>query len=63
LPFPSLVVGSVDDPYATVDFARGLAADWGSDFVVAGALGHINADSGLGDWPQGRKFLADLLAS
>jgi len=61
LPFPSLVVGSLDDPYATVDFARGLAVDWGADFVVAGALGHINADSGLGDWPQGRELLDGLL--
>ncbi len=60
LPFPSLVVGSVNDHYASEEYARGFAADLGADFVVAGALGHINADSGLGDWPQGREFLARL---
>ena len=60
LPFPSLVVGSMDDHYADVEWVRGFAADLGSELVVAGALGHINADSGLGDWPQGREFLAGL---
>ncbi len=62
LPFPSLVVGSLDDPYADVAFARDLAADLGAEFVVAGALGHINADSGLGDWPQGQELLAGFVA-
>ena len=60
LPFPTLVVGSLNDHYASEAYARGFAADLGADFVVAGALGHINADSGLGDWPQGREFLARL---
>ena len=60
LPFPTLVVGSLDDHYASADYARGFADDLGAEFVVAGALGHINADSGLGDWPQGRAFLARL---
>jgi predicted alpha/beta hydrolase family esterase len=62
LPFPSLVVGSLNDPYADVDFARGLAADLGAQFVVAGAVGHINADSGLGDWPQGQALLEGFVA-
>ena len=62
LPFPSLVVGSLDDPYADVAFAQDLAADLGAEFVVAGALGHINADSGLGDWPQGQELLAGFVA-
>ncbi len=62
LPFPSLVVGSLNDHYADVDYARTFAADLGAEFVVAGSLGHINADSGLGDWPQGRGFLARLYA-
>jgi predicted alpha/beta hydrolase family esterase len=64
LPFPVLVVGSLNDHYATTDWAHRFAEALGADFVVAGALGHINADSGLGDWPQGRAlldaFVADL---
>ena len=60
LSFPALVVGSLDDHYASADYARQFAADLGADFVLAGALGHINADSGLEDWPQGHEFLARL---
>lgn len=62
LRLPSLLVYSEDDAYASAAFARGLAADWGSTPVGIGARGHINAASGLGDWPQGRALLAHLLA-
>lgn len=51
--FPSILVASANDPYAGLDFARRCAAAWGSRFVNAGAVGHINADSGLGDWREG----------
>ena len=57
LPFPALVVASTDDPYAGLDFARRCAAEWGAGLVVAGALGHINAAGGLGDWPRGAALL------
>lgn len=61
LPFRSRVVASQDDPYAELGFARGCAKAWGSEFVDVGLRGHINADSRLGDWPEGRELLADLL--
>ncbi|MGY5812187.1 RBBP9/YdeN family alpha/beta hydrolase [Rhizobium sp. LEGMi198b] len=54
LPFPSLLVASTDDPFASFDYARESAAAWGSALIDAGALGHINANSGIGDWPEGR---------
>jgi predicted alpha/beta hydrolase family esterase len=60
LPFESLAVISDDDPYCTPSRAAGMAADWGSAVCTAGALGHINGDSGLGDWPQGQVWLAEL---
>ena len=63
LPFPSLVVASSDDPFGSVAYARRCAADWGSDFVEIAAAGHINADSGLGDWPVGLALLDRLLKS
>ena len=50
LPFASLVVGSSNDPYCTEERARVFAKDWGADYRLAGSLGHINADSGLGEW-------------
>ncbi|TIX39355.1 MAG: hypothetical protein E5V36_19965, partial [Mesorhizobium sp.] len=34
---------------------------WGSDLHIAGPLGHINGDSGLGDWPAGMELLAAFL--
>lgn len=61
LPFPSLVVASTTDPLVTVDRARGFAADWGSDFMLAGDAGHINAASGHGPWPEGLLQFAELM--
>lgn len=61
LPFPSLVVGSSNDPWMTDSRARHWAGQWGSEFLQAGALGHINAESGLGDWIEGQCLLLDLL--
>ena len=59
LPFQSVVVASDNDPYCRLERARLFAEHWGSRLVVPGA-GHINADSGLGDWPQGLKLLGAL---
>lgn len=61
LPFPSILVASTDDPYCTYERAAGFASAWGSDLMNAGALGHINADSGLGDWPAGQALLQKLI--
>lgn len=62
LRFPSLIVASSDDPYSDLAHARQRARDWHARLVVAGALGHINASSGLGDWPQGRGLLEAFCA-
>lgn len=61
LPFPSMVVASTTDPLVSVDRARGFAADWGSDFQLAGDAGHINAASGHGPWPEGLLMFAELM--
>ena len=60
LPFPSVVVASSNDPFVTVVRAQTFAKAWGSEFVMIGAGGHINAASGLGDWPQGLALLHKL---
>lgn len=57
LPFAATVVASTDDPYCSPQAAQRMAEQWGADCALIGALGHINADSGLGDWPQGRALL------
>lgn len=63
LPFASTLLGSHDDPYCTFTRAQQLASAWGSAFVDYGNKGHINAESGLGGWPEGRALLNQLLAA
>jgi predicted alpha/beta hydrolase family esterase len=61
LPFQSILVGSQNDPYCTAERAQALAHHWGSRWVGLGAAGHINADSSLGEWPEGQTLLQTLL--
>ena len=61
LPFRSCLVVSSDDPYCSLERAEIFASAWGAELVNLGAQGHINADSGLGDWPQGQRLLHDLI--
>ena len=58
--FSSMIVASDDDPYGSVDYAKRCAVDWSSSLHRIGPRGHINADSGLGDWPAGWTLLRDL---
>jgi uncharacterized protein len=62
LPFPSILAGSRNDHYATLAQSRRMAREWGSIFVDAGEVGHINAESGIGLWPDGLSKLGRLLA-
>lgn len=60
--FPSIVVASSNDPYGSLEFARACASGWGSRFVNIGLAGHINSESGLGDWPEGWALYQELTA-
>ncbi|HYD60446.1 MAG TPA: alpha/beta hydrolase [Noviherbaspirillum sp.] len=60
LPFNTIVAASSDDPWCALPRAQAWAKKWGAQFHDIGPRGHINADSGLGDWPQGRDWLASL---
>lgn len=57
---PIIVVASDNDPYAKTAQVWRLARHWDARFVNAGPFGHINADSGVGDWPYGQYLLASL---
>jgi uncharacterized protein len=61
LPFPAICVLSSNDPFGSLAAGQATAAAWGARSFVAGPLGHINGDSGLGDWPAGRALLAELI--
>ena len=58
--FPSIVIASSNDIYASIEYAQERAKVWGSDFVNIGDKGHINADSGLGFWDEGWQLFEHL---
>jgi uncharacterized protein len=60
LPFPSVVVGSANDPWMSLERSAHWADLWGSDFVNLGNAGHINAESGFGPWSEGLSLYARL---
>jgi len=60
LPFAAAVVASRDDPFASLAASQALAHAWGVPCHDAGPAGHLNADSGLGDWPAGLALLDGL---
>lgn len=62
LPFPSLVVGSVNDPYMRVPDLEHHVRRWGSELITIGFAGHINIASGFGRWPNGYALLERLKA-
>ncbi len=59
--FPSRVVASRNDPYGSFEHAERCAKAWRSELFDVGALGHINAESRLGAWPEGQALLLGLL--
>ncbi|MBS0338900.1 MAG: alpha/beta hydrolase [Proteobacteria bacterium] len=63
LPFPARLIAADNDPYCEAARSRQMAKDWGAALTEVGPLGHINAESGLGDWPEGRRWLQDLQQS
>ncbi|MBP1886104.1 RBBP9/YdeN family alpha/beta hydrolase [Sinorhizobium mexicanum] len=60
LPFPSLIVGSLNDPYMPFDRLKPLSGTWGSGLVDLGHAGHINVASGFGRWAHGYDLLKVL---
>jgi predicted alpha/beta hydrolase family esterase len=57
---PSTLISSRDDPWMAPEAAALWARRWGSALIDAGAVGHINAASKLGDWQFGRHALQAL---
>jgi len=58
--FETIVVASTNDQWATLNTAKSYADNWGSKFVNIGDAGHINDQSGFGDWQQGQGILKRL---
>jgi predicted alpha/beta hydrolase family esterase len=60
LPYRSVLVASSNDPYCPVRLAGAYARAWGSEFVRIQDGGHINIESGHGEWPLGVALLQSL---
>lgn len=61
LPFPSMLVTSIDDLYCKQEKSKELAECWGALFMNAGENGHINEESGHGPWPDGLMVFAQFM--
>lgn len=61
MPFPTIVVASRDDPHASFQRSREIAARWSAKLHDARDAGHINAASGLGSWTEGQRLLDELI--
>ena len=60
LPFATIVVASSNDIYIEPTKAKSYADAWGGTFVLLENAGHINADSGYGEWSEGYALLESL---
>lgn len=61
LPYRSVLVASSNDPYCPIRLAGAYARAWGSEFVRLQNVGHINIESGHGQWPLGWALLQSLI--
>ena len=62
LPYRSVLVASSNDPFCPIRTAGAYARSWGSEVVRLQNAGHINVESGHGEWPLGLALLQSLLA-
>ncbi|MDZ4187413.1 MAG: alpha/beta hydrolase [Hydrogenophaga sp.] len=60
LPYRSVLVASSNDPFCPIRLAGAYARAWGSEFVRLNDAGHINVESGHGEWPLGLALLQSL---
>lgn len=60
LPYRSILVASSNDPYCPIRLAGAYARGWGSEFVRLQGAGHVNVESGFGEWPLGLALLNSL---
>lgn len=58
---PSVLVASHTAPFMSFERAEHWAAVWGSELVDLGEAGHINVDSGFGQWNFGLDVLCRLV--
>lgn len=60
LPFPTLVIGSDNDPFTHLEILQGLAKAWDAELVVIPSAGHIASSDGYGVWPEVVHYIEDF---
>lgn len=60
LPFPSAVIASTNDSWATKERTQIFAENWVSKLIFIGDAGHINDASGYTNWDEGLAILKTL---
>jgi predicted alpha/beta hydrolase family esterase len=60
LPFSSILAASSNDYLCTMPASRAMAADWGSELVELGDVGHLNPAAGFGPWPGALALIGRL---
>ena len=60
LPFPIDRGVPAATMWVSLERARAFAQAWGSRFVEIGKAGHINGESGHGEWPEGLEMLLEF---
>lgn len=61
LPFPSLMIGSQNDPYIDSATLAAWASRFGAPYLDLGLRHHIGDAAGLGDWEEGKGLLEGFL--
>lgn len=62
LPFPSLMVGSRNDPYIGGPELARWAEIFGAPYIDVGLRHHIGDAAGLGEWLEGKRLLGEFLS-
>lgn len=60
--YPTILAASLDDPYMPFKRAAWWATKWQTRMVSLGHAGHVNIESGYGQWPAGEALYRDILA-
>jgi hypothetical protein len=63
LSFPAMMVASSNDPWMSLERSRHFAQLWNCKLIEIGEAGHINPDSGFGNWEEGFELLNSFIQS
>jgi predicted alpha/beta hydrolase family esterase len=60
---PITIVASTNDPYGSLPYVKEVADAMGASIHEIGGKGHINSDSDIGEWVEGKRLFNNFLTS